>query len=169
MIQKLPFALIGLLILLLGFFLYTEHKAPVPGEGLMVYEGTNYTFSYPDGYVVTPTPEGVSMVRSDDTVAPIAGEGPTGITITMHPLNEGETLTQWLENGASNYELGAETHTSALVNSMEAVRYSWSGLYEGDTTAFIQGNQVVAISRTWLSRGDHTHAYETVLRTYARQ
>ncbi|MEK9160478.1 MAG: hypothetical protein AAB440_00370 [Patescibacteria group bacterium] len=169
MVQKLPFALIGLLILLLVFFLYTEYKIPVPGDGLALYEGVDYTFSYPEGYVVTPTPEGVTVIPGDDTVMPTAGEDPTGITIAMYTVDEGKTLTEWLTNRVSHYELGPRTHTNATVNGMEAVRYSWSGLYEGDTTAFMQGSRVVAISRTWMSRGDHTEAYEIILRTYTRK
>ena len=139
MIQKLPFALIGLLVLLLAFFLYTEHKAPVPGDGLLVYETEDYTFSYPEDYEVTTTPEGAFVVRRGDTMAPVSGEGPTGVSVVFYPLSEGEVLTDWLTEGESNYELGPKTHTAAKVDGLDAVRYSWSGLYEGDTTAFVQG------------------------------
>ncbi len=158
---RIPLALVALALLILGVFILTEKKSPVE-EPL----GPGILFTVPDGYArtdeVTTGRYSVRLVRKEDVVSPENGEGPSGIAVDMHVSEL--TLVEWMTTTEdSNFGLGDQTYSSTTIAGIPAVRYRWSGLYEGETTAFLHRGSVVAISVTRLSAGEHTEAYEKVL------
>jgi hypothetical protein len=166
--QKLPFALIGIAVIVLAVFLYIELQSTPAETGDRTYTSAIYgiSFDYPEGYVLSePTQDTVTLVREEESVPPENGEGPTGITIQVFDTpSENQSLSAWVVgNPSSNLALGDGIYVSTTVDGVDAVRYSWSGLYEGETTAFLHGGRVILVSVTRLSLDDHTTAYEKVL------
>jgi len=174
---KLPFALIGLVLILLAYFLYQEaEKAPaVPDDTAQTYVSERYgvSFSYPEGYVLSEREAGdahrghyaITLVRAEEATPPQGGEGPTGITVDIYQNDiDQQTLVAWVTttNGA-NFKLGDGTYASTTVAGQEAIRNQWSGLYEGETTTFVDGEQIIAVSVTRLLPEDHKVAYALVL------
>lgn len=174
---KLPFALIGVAVIILAFFLFREYSAeePVFPQETASYENQSYgiSFGVPEGYVQEEREVGdlhrghyvITLTRAEDVAVPENGEGPTGITIDIYQNDiDKQTLLNWLTmTSFSNYKLGNGTYASTSIDGTEAVRYKWSGLYEGETTAFLHGDSIIAVSVTRLSPSDHTDAYELVL------
>lgn len=170
------FGIVLILVLLIagayfyGKQMFTQEPVAIPGAtGENLYANGTYGFSfvYPDYYVLTEQEVGnaermhyaVTLVDTDDTVLPEGGEGPTAITIDVYQNNlDKQTLDDWLETNQSNFKLGAGTRAVTSVGGKEAITYSWSGLYEGETTAFIHGDNIIAISVTYFSRTDQIRA-----------
>ena len=82
---------------------------------------------------------------------------------------KGQSLFEWLKKGNSNYspEDGMSSAlASTTVSGVEAVHYTWSGLYEGETTAFLHKDNVVAVSVTYLSpEEEHVAVYRNLLQS----
>ncbi|MBP9817040.1 MAG: hypothetical protein KBD05_03370 [Candidatus Pacebacteria bacterium] len=160
---RLPLALVGLVLIILGIFMYFEQEAPDYTND--VY---NFSFSYPDGYVITESTVGtdhyaIRLVKEEDAVPPENGEGPTGITIDIY-TNNALSLSEWVTTAAlSNFALGDKTSTPTSVSGVSAVQYRWSGLYEGETTAVLHKGNVIAVSVMRINPEDHTEAYKEVL------
>jgi len=133
-------------------------------------------FTYPKEYILAEAERGnaershysIVMTSPGDTIAPENGEGPTAITIDIYQNNlDKETLLGWLQgNGASNFKLGDGKYSATVVGGTEALQYRWSGLYEGETTAFLHKENVVAVSVTYLDSGDEkTGVYRDIVST----
>ncbi|HEY4526693.1 MAG TPA: hypothetical protein VJK53_02495 [Candidatus Paceibacterota bacterium] len=147
----------------------------------IIYGNDTYgvTFHYPEGYVMKEFDLGdeerkhkaITLVRQEEATPPENGEGPTGISLDFyHTRSQNDldqtTLHEWLDTASSNFTLGSGTHASTTVAGIEAVQYRWSGLHEGETTAFLHKGNVVAISVTYLSPEDeHVAVYRNLLQS----
>lgn len=128
-------------------------------------------FSYPEGFAISEGEFGtltdghyaITLVRETDTALPEAGEGPTSVTVEVRERGDA-TLHEWMRQApASNFHLGPGSYASTTVGGADAVIFAWSGLYEGETTAFLHGERIVSISGTVLSEDDGMReAYELV-------
>jgi hypothetical protein len=160
-------------LLVLGAGIYwiaTTQKATAPvvftPTEKNTYNNSTYgiAFNYPKGYVLSEGEKGnaermhyaIVLVQEADAVLPQNGEGPTAITIDIYQNNLDKlSLLDWLNGTAvSNFKLGDGTYSSTTVGGKEAVSYAWSGLYEGETTAFLHKDNIVAVSVTRLTPED---------------
>jgi len=162
-----------LALLITGAFFYGGNlmnpPAPQIAENNLYANGVyGISFQYPAGYVLTEREVGnaerghynITIVREEDATPPENGEGPTAITIDIYQNNiDNQTLIDWLTNtNASNFKLGDGAYASTTVNGTEAVSYRWSGLYEGETTAFLHDGNIIAVSVTYFTREDQIRA-----------
>lgn len=140
------------------------------------YENAVYgiAFDYPLGYVLDEKERGdghrehygIVLIREEDSEPRVNSEGPTAVTIDLYQNNlDKQTLTGWLTgNNQSNFKLSDGTYATTTVDGKEAVTYRWSGLYEGETTAFPHNDRIVAVSVTWLTPEDENVAtYKALL------
>ena len=134
-------------------------------------------FQYPERYVMEENSavdgngysmHWITLFRSQDFPLPQNGESPPEITITIIEM-KGQSLFEWLKKGNSNYspEDGMSSAlASTTVSGVEAVHYTWSGLYEGETAAFLHKDNVVAVSVTYLSpEEEHVAVYRNLLQS----
>lgn len=148
-------------------------------------ESAGVAFSYPADYVLTEAERGnaershysIVLVRAEDAVVPENGEGPTAISIDIYQNNlDKQTLIGWLtDSNQSNFKLSPTgTYASTTVGvsggggrgEVEAVNYRWSGLYEGETTAFVHRDNIVAMSVTWLTPEDRiVSSYRSLMKS----
>ncbi|MEK7063818.1 MAG: hypothetical protein AAB955_03985 [Patescibacteria group bacterium] len=141
------------------------------------YESAAYgiSFRYPEGYLLSEAERGnaerfhyaIVMVRADEANPPIGGEGPRAVTIDVYQNNlDNLSLADWLDTGQSNFKLGDGTKSAATVDGVDAIRYRWSGLYEGETTAFLHRGSIIAISATFFENTDEQYwVYEDLLKS----
>lgn len=140
------------------------------------YSNSDYgiSFEYPAQYVLSEGEQGngeraryaIVLVEPQDAQIPENGEGPTAITIDIYQNDLDDlTLLEWMTGTSfSNYKLGPMEHASTTVDGVEAVRYTWDGLYAGETTAFLHGGNVVAVSVTYFAPTDaKVAAYRALL------
>ncbi|HEY4520811.1 MAG TPA: hypothetical protein VJL57_00225 [Candidatus Paceibacterota bacterium] len=145
----------------------------------ITYRNNTYgiAFQYPERYVMEENSavdgngysmHWITLFRSQDFPLPQNGERPPEITITIIEM-KGQSLFEWLKKGNSNYspEDGMSSAlASTTVSGVEAVHYTWSGLYEGETTAFLHKDNVVAVSVTYLSpEEEHVAVYRNLLQS----
>lgn len=143
----------------------------------ITYRNDTYgiTFVYPEGYVMQQVDADnaerrhttIMLIREEDTMVPESGEGPTAITLDFY-RNSGNhmLLTDWLNTEPSNYKLSNGLLASTTVSGVEAVQYQWSGLYQGETTAFLHKDNIVAVSVTYLMPEDQNVAvYRSLLQS----
>lgn len=135
-------------------------------------EAYGLSFSYPVGYVLSERSGNnnayhITLIREEDAVPVVGGgEGPRAITVDVYTLPEDQTVIDWMNTSPfSNFGLGQEKkYEERVVAGTTAVRYSWSGLYEGITTVLTQGNRVYTISVSFNSPADDIRFdYESVL------
>lgn len=162
-----------------GYFLLwnqSEQSSTPPITSTKTYTNTAHgiSFSYPADYVLTEGEHGngerthyaVVLMKQEDTPVPENGEGPTTITIDMYQNNsDNETLLGWLNgNASSNYKIATAPYAATTIAGKDAIRYPWSGLYEGETTAFLQKDDIIAVSVTFMSPNDEKiAAYRALL------
>ena len=84
------------------------------------------------------------------------GEGPTAITIDIFQNDiDKQSIMDWMTGtNDSNYKLGDGAYVRTTVGDVDALVYTWSGLYEGKTTVFAHGDDIIAVSVTWLTPTD---------------
>ncbi len=131
------------------------------------------SFAYPEGYVLNEAARadghhGIVLLRMQDSEIPVNGEGPPSISVDIRPSNE-QTLSGWIRNAPeSNFALSPDGTTSpTTVGGTEALSYRWSGLYEGETTAFLHEGNVIAVSVAWLAPEDpQVGAYRALLASF---
>ncbi len=150
---------------------------PIEAPRLITYVSDTFgiAFSYPEGYVMkeidADTKERrhttITLVRQEEQLPPENGEGPPGIALDFYQNDlDRMTLNGWLNTAPSNFKLGSGAYASTTVAGIEAVQYRWSGLYEGETTAFLHKDNVVAVSVTFFSPEDELVAvYRALVRT----
>lgn len=174
-------ALLGIIIVLVlivgGAFFYaqdllTREPAVVPGAtGTNLYANGTYgvVFEYPDTYVLTEKEidrdhYSIVLVRKEDALPRENAEGPTALTIDFYK-NDSDTYTlnTWRDADVSNFRLGSGMYASTTIAGTDAISYRWSGLYEGETTAFVHRDQLVAVSVTYLESSDPIRADYYVL------
>ena len=88
--------------------------------------------------------------------SPTPREGPTAITIDLFQNNlDKQTAIDWVKGSSdSNFKLGDQTYSSATIDQMEAVRYRWSGLYEGESVVAADEKWIYMLSVTYLTPQD---------------
>ena len=143
------------------------------GENVSTQNTTTYTdeefgFSlrYPsgdEGYRAVPAPDNphdsyvISFLKKKD-YEELRGsaeprEGPPAITVSLFTNHEEHIpLAEWITTKQeSNYALGDGTAPMASsVAGTPVLTYRWSGLYEGESTAFEHGGHVFILSFTYL-------------------
>lgn len=122
------------------------------------------SFTYPEGYVLTEAERGdghrghysIVLMQQEDLPLPKNGEGPPAVTIDIYQNNLDQmSLVAWLTTtNALNYKQGDGTYASTTVAGTEAIVNRWSGLYEGETTAFLHKDNLVAVSVTYFTPED---------------
>ena len=169
--MKTLFGIVVILALVVAgawFLSRSEPAAPAPVV-MNTYQNQRFgvAFEYPAGYVLSEGQRedghyAITLVRQEDAVPSENSEGPTAITFDFYAY-EG-ALSEWLATSSSNYQLGDGTYLETTAGAAPAVRYGWSGLYEGETTAVLHEGTVVAISTTYLTPTDAIRSdYEAVL------
>ena len=155
-----------LALLITGAFFYGGNLLMPPqqeatNQNLYANGVYGIAFQYPSRYLLAEQEVEaghytITLIEEADAVLPENGEGPTAITIDIYEGND--LLTDWLATANSNFNLGDGTHASTSVSGTEALSYRWSGLYEGETTAFLHNGNVIAVSVTYMSREDTIRA-----------
>ena len=139
------------------------------------YKNAEYgiAFSYPAGYVLSEQEVGngerwhynITLIHQSELPLRQNSEGPPTLSIDLYQNDiDNLSLTEWLTgNSLSNFKFGDETYTSTGVGGTDAVAYSWSGLYEGRTVAFLHRKAVVAVTGTYLTTEDKIYKDFSVL------
>lgn len=165
---------IVLALLAAGAIFYggSAFQAPAPALQSYANDTLGISFTYPAGYVLSENEVGtpdhphyaLTIIREEDAAPRANGEGPTAITLDFYEADASTTLALWLASSASNLALGDGTLASTTVDSTDAARYSWDGLYHGETTAFFHKGNIAAVSVTYMSPADQIRAdYEALL------
>jgi hypothetical protein len=108
----------------------------------------------------------ISITKATNVPAPTAGEGPVSVTIDIYQNDlDRLSLIAWITNTSeSNFKLGPGVMASTTVAGVEAASYTWSGLYEGESTVFLHGTNVVSVSGTHMDATDEMRdVYRSVL------
>lgn len=144
----------------------TSTPQVLPNQEAKHYKNTTYgiAFDYPSGYVLDEGERGdghrehygIVLVREEDSEPRLNSEGPTALTVDIYQNNlDKQTLTGWLiGSNQSNFKLSDGTYASTTIHGREAITYRWSGLYEGETTAFLHNDRIVVVSVTFMTPGD---------------
>lgn len=147
---------------------FSPAEAPPPLR-LYASDAFGLSFAYPEGYILSEDASGVTLIREEDAVPVIAGgEGPTAITLVFHPEDPAfAMLSEWiLGTHASNARLGSGGLVGTSVDGRDALYYQWSGLYEGETVAFLHDSRIVLVSATYRAPSDPIReAFRVVLGT----
>lgn len=137
--------------------------ASAPVEQTYANELYGISFSYPAGYLLAEDDVGtvdrthhvITIIKEEDAVPRVNSEGPTAITFDFYQNDHDPvSLIQWLSTPESNLALGDGTYASTTVSGIDAVRYTWSGLYQGETIALLHEGDIITVSVTYMSPGD---------------
>ena len=126
-----------------------------------------FSFTYPSIYKLT-TREGdshfeVVLVNKKESEQP-RSEGPTSINIHVY---DNILLEDWLKKNESNFSLAIDSGSTILFQGMQALQYSWDGLYQGKTIAFSRGGDVFALTGTYLEKGDSRYVdFENLVNSF---
>lgn len=120
------------------------------------------TFRYPRGYVLSTHQEASRLghelavvLTPKASVTPVASEPEPTITLDIYRLNEGVTVEDWIRGRSdSNFYLGTGELESADLGDQSAVRYHWSGLYEGTTLATARNGHLYLLAVTSIAPDD---------------
>lgn len=168
------FALIAVLVVIgaAGYIMARPAaEKPVIGEGEEIvatnkqFSNSTYglQFTYPEGYVLAEQDVGnsaqrehhvITLIRESDAAQiPEGGEGPTAITVDIFGNGLDKLgLEQWVMNtSASNYKLSTDqVLASTTVSGKPAVRYTWDGLYRGDSVVVQSSTLIYMFSVTYM-------------------
>lgn len=174
--RQIVFAILGLLVTFGLVYFVVVNWAPVENEQTKFFENQvlGLSFSYPSRYKLTEREVGnaerghyqIMLAMSETPSEPeIPREGPPAITIDIYQNNlDRQSLTDWLDTNDSNYKQAISPLASTTIVGQEAVRYTWDGLYRGDTTAFVYGSNIFAFTVTYLGVEDQIrNDYQAVL------
>lgn len=164
-------AILAVFLLAAGYFLYVRGvgKLSVPVD---VYQNEAYgiSFKYPDTYVLQEREVGNGerahyAVVLIDRVAlaniPEAGEGPPTITIDIFQNNlDKQSVEGWIQNTSeSNFKISLDrTLTPTSVGGASAQKYTWDGLYRGDSVVFAHRENIVMASVMYPTPRDQIRA-----------
>lgn len=167
--------LVTAVVLALGLaaylYLFPASNSEVETPKMNTYSDANFgvSFTYPDTYVLSETDTQSSQDASGriativlvDKVAaaniPEAGEGPTSITFDIYVANPLFTsLDAWIRGSQqSNFQLSRDSVISpASIAGIEALSYTWDGLYMGRSVALPHGEEILVASVTSLTPND---------------
>ena len=135
------------------------------------------SFKYPSTYVaISPemlelmAEETVTLFDKDDyedlqnSTEP--REGPISITVQVFDNPNNDSAGTWITEQASsvNYDADLGRLQPREVGSEDGVAYRFTGLYEGDATAFAHGGKIYLFSVTWMGPNDAIRSdFEDVL------
>jgi hypothetical protein len=136
-----------------------------------VYANSAYgiSFNYPGKYVAEEKKlndaQGkrtvVTLITKSDKalLSQIQGpvEGPTSITVEIYEgAAKKQSIGTWVKNTkASNFNLApSKQYASTSISSIEAVAYSWSGLFSANTVAFAYRDNIIVMTMTYLTPQD---------------
>jgi hypothetical protein len=156
---------------------------PLPAPVLETYSNATYgfRFAYTNEYALTETDIGtttgshhvIKLTAISETVPAIDGEAPPAITIdiyknTIPPMTMDEWFAKVPEQSGSNLTDGTYHSVAASDSAQQPViTYHRTGLYEGDTTAFVQRGSIIALSVTYRTPYDAiVSAYNTMLASF---
>ncbi len=169
-----PAAIVLVILIAVGVWVYVD----TPADSVLPSAKTEYvnetygiSFEYPETYVLTEAERGnaqrglyvLTLMRSADLPPPVGGEGPPAVDISIYQNNLDQlSLDTWLRStNASNFKLSTNGYVaSTTVDGIEAIAYSWSGLYNATTTAFIHRDAIIAVS------GMHLMPDDEIIGTY---
>lgn len=173
--------LLGIVIVLAllatgAIFYASEAFRPAPTaplEQLYANDFFGFSFSYPVGYILAESEVGtvsrkhhvVTIIKEEDAVPRVHSEGPTAITIDVYQNDTNPlSLETWIASSESNLRLGNGTLVETSVGGVPAKSFNWSGLYEGESIAFLHAGNIVVISVTYMSPSDDIYkAYQALL------
>src|SRR3989338_1931597 len=155
-------------VLLIGLILLATWAIQRGGTKEYPTEYIGIEFTYPDYYFYEEREVeggGRAIVLTEDTAenrelregtTRVARDGPEVIVLAEYPNEDRRPLEEWLQaNGAiSNYNISAGTLTETEVGGERAVRYSWSGLYEGHTVAAAKDERIYLFSVSFINFED---------------
>lgn len=122
------------------------------------YISSEYGFSFtkPEGYniVEATSPSdrrhSIVMSRMQDSNIPENGEGPTAISVDIFPNPQASNASSWVRaNTISNFNLSTTPLKETSVSGIPAISYSWDGLYQGRSVAFMHKGNLILISGTY--------------------
>jgi len=168
---------IGIIVILIlgvgGYAVYkNDERAPDvvivnPGttEKMKEYKSDKFgfSFSYPETYILTEKEVGDSnrkytalvLIHKSDAEPRVNGEGPTAITYEIYTNVLDQNVKEWLIfSNQSNYNLKKAPYVETAIGGLSAIDYKWSGLYEGETTAFNFEDFIIAFSVTYFEESD---------------
>jgi len=186
-LRTLIFIVLAIAVVGAGAFALTAKKVHSPiitDEGLIFekffYQNREHDFSfrYPLGFMLTEQERGdahrghyqITLVRDEDVNIPEGGEGPIAVTVDVYQNNiDKQPVMNWITTtNIANIKLGDGMLEKRTVGGEEAYTNTWSGLYEGKTTTFAHGDDIIAVTVTWMTPEDTTlAAYEMVLDSFA--
>jgi hypothetical protein len=168
----LPFIILGVVIIGFGIYKYISRAPSIDAGAIstepapdMRFTAKNYGFAYtiPGDYVQLEGEKGTPaqthyayiMVNRKDVKPVQNGEGPRTISIDVLGNPKKLTLDQWFKTSTtSNSNLAKAPYATTTVFGKDAIVYKWSGLYEGETIAFIHKENIVMMSVTYLTPED---------------
>lgn len=182
--KKAPVLIVlGVVVLAGAYFLFSRHlagrldgmgdAAAPAGPALELYrsDALGVSFGYPSGRYDIGTPEDGSLVLMPEGYAPPqGGEGPPTITMSAYSDAEGLPLEQFLQNEPrTNFGLSADKKLEPLtVNELPALSYRYSGLYESDAIAVLNGKRVYIFTVSWANESDQIRAdFMTIINSLA--
>ncbi len=136
-----------------------------------VYANSAYglSFQYPEKYVAEEKKlndaQGkrtvVTLITKSDKalLAQIQGpaEGPTAITFEIYEgAAKKQSLSNWVRNTkSSNFNLApSKLFASTSIQSVEALTYSWDGLFRANTIVFAYRDNIIVATMTYLTPQD---------------
>ena len=163
--------------------LFTQSMHPLAAPVLEKYGNSTYgfRFAYTNEYALTEGDIGTStgsyheikLTAISETVPAVDGEAPPSIRIdiyknTVPPMTMDDWFKKVPEQSGSNLTDGTYNSVSASDSSKQPViTYHRTGLYEGDTTAFVQRGYIIALSVTYRTPHDAiVSAYNTMLASF---
>lgn len=169
--RYIPIALIVVVLAVGGYLLWSE-----AGSGMEKYQSSTQgiRFEYPNSYELTQErerdaerPWHVIVLADRDTVpAPENGEGPPVIAMVIIDNVENQSLEEWVRTSTfSNFQLsGGGELASTTVDGEDAITYRYSGLYETEAIAAVQGGKIYLFSVGWLDENDRIRQdFESIL------
>ncbi len=169
--KKIIFLSILLVLILAYTFITKDVSAPALNEiEHIMYSNTSYeiSFTYPrsyfleeqtvrgenDPYVISLTEDTEENRAMREGRSP-GREGPPAITLSVFSAPT-TTIEMWVkENPLSNFTLPPdEPFYETRVDTIPALSYRWSGLYEGESVVVKKNNKLYMFSVTYLTPGD---------------
>jgi hypothetical protein len=138
-----------------------------PRARMMSYIGASeydVDFLYPDSYTLIEHDVGnqaerphhtITLVRNEDYARMgTDGEGPTAITIDIFGnAQDALGLERWIRNtSVSNFKLSRDqTLSTSTVAGLDALSYTWDGLYTGESTVVRIDSRIFMFSVTYMN------------------
>lgn len=183
------FALAAILLLGIGLmYMNPSGEEALRDEAVKISEKTysdtelGIEFRYPGKYFLTeknmnesqrPHRQLMLVENTPDKREEIKGQAtkpqkaPVAITVDFYRNNlDKQNPYEWASGSTSNYQLGDGSYATTTLGESFAIRYKWSGLYEGETVVSSNAEFVTAFSVTYMDPADQIlKDFEEILRT----